>query len=138
VRYLEDQFLEVDGVRIWGSPWQPTFCNHAFNLDRGVAIRAKWDLIPEDLDILVTHGPPRGVLDRVGREHVGCADLAEVVTARRPRLHVFGHIHTGYGTAERNGTLFVNAAICKAHDNPANAPIVVDLDEEGARVVNAG
>lgn len=126
--YLQDQLAEVAGLRIWGSPWQPWFCAMAFNLRRGPEIRAKWDLIPERVDILVTHGPPAMICDRTATGgHVGCADLAAVVEQRRPRLHVFGHIHEGYGVVERSGTTYVNASICDVGYRPVNAPVVVRL-----------
>ncbi|HMY14685.1 MAG TPA: metallophosphatase domain-containing protein [Polyangium sp.] len=126
--YLLDSGVEIDGLRFWGSPWQPWFLDWAFNLPRGAALRAKWDLIPTDTDVLVTHGPPRGILDRTfADEAVGCDDLRDVVDRIRPRLHVFGHIHEGYGTVDLNGTKFVNASICTLSYAPTNPAVVVDL-----------
>src|SRR4030095_16002792 len=61
-RYLEDELIEVMGLRLYASPWQPRYFDWAFNLDRGAEIRRKWGLIPEGLDLLVTHGPPAGIL----------------------------------------------------------------------------
>ncbi len=138
--YLQDAGTTIGGKRFWGSPWQPWFLNYAFNLRRGEALRAKWDLIPEGTDVLITHGPPRGLRDRVegpvaqllGRmigqgPHAGCDDLREAVTRRRPALHVFGHIHEGYGREAIDGTVFVNAAVVDARYRPVNAPVVVEL-----------
>jgi predicted MPP superfamily phosphohydrolase len=126
--YLEDAETDFEGLRIWGSPWQPRFFDWAFNLDRGPAIRAKWDLIPAGIDILVTHGPPARILDRTaGEQDAGCADLREAVRRVRPRLHLFGHIHEGYGRLEEDGTTFVNASLCDLAYEPVNPPIVVDL-----------
>lgn len=126
--YLEDEETTVDGLRIWGSPWQPWFYDWAFNLQRGPEIAAKWALVPAGIDVLVTHGPPAGILDRTSRgDDVGCADLLATVQQRRPRLHVFGHIHEGYGTVERDGTRFVNASNCSERYHPVQKPIVVDL-----------
>jgi Icc-related predicted phosphoesterase len=125
--YLEDEGAEIGGLAIWGSPWQPWFFDWAFNLERGPAIRAKWDLIPAGTDILVTHGPPRGHGDRTRRgDLVGCEDLLHVVARIEPALHVFGHIHEGYGTTRSGSTLFVNASICDVSYRPVNAPVVVD------------
>lgn len=138
--YLEDAEAVVEGVRVWGSPWQPWFLSWAFNLRRGTPLRAKWDLIPPGIDVLVTHGPPHGVRDRVRglvargltlamghRPGVGCEELRRAVERVRPRLHVFGHIHEGYGREERGGTVFVNASACDESYRPVNPPIVVDV-----------
>ncbi len=127
--YLEDEGANLGGLRFWGSPWQPWFHDWAFNLDRGPAIRAKWDQIPAGLDVLVTHGPPLGHGDRVvGGDAVGCADLLDAVRRAGPRVHVFGHIHEGYGVTEADGTRFVNASTCDVRYRPVQAPIVLDLD----------
>ena len=76
--YLQDQEVTIDGVRFYGSPWQPWFYDWAFNLERGPKIRAKWDLIPEGIDILITHGPPYGIGDLTTRgDNAGCQDLLE-------------------------------------------------------------
>ena len=129
--YLRDSATTVDGVRFWGSPWQPWFFDWAFNLQRGEEIRAKWDLIPDDTDVLITHGPPLGVLDMTFRqEQVGCADLLEALERTEPCVHVFGHIHEGYGRVDDvrgHDTTFVNASICTLDYQPVNAPIIVDL-----------
>ena len=118
--YLEDQSVEVEGLRIYGSPWQPEFFSWAFNLRRGSEIRAKWDLIPKDTDVLITHGPPHGFCDRTPYARVGCQDLLETVRRVRPKVHVFGHIHEGYGMVECDGTIFMNASNCNEHYDPIN------------------
>jgi predicted phosphohydrolase len=126
--YLEDSLATVAGLRIWGSPWQPWFYDWAFNLPRGPEIAAKWARIPAGIDVLVTHGPPAGILDRTSRgEAVGCADLRAELGRIAPRLHVFGHVHEGWGTAEVDGIRFVNACNCSERYRPVQAPIVVDL-----------
>jgi len=126
--YLEDEEAEVSGLRVWGSPWQPWFYDWAFNLERGAPIRAKWDLIPEGIDVLVTHGPPLGHGDRTSRgEAVGCADLLDAVRRLGPRLHVFGHIHEGYGRTREGDTICVNASTCDVAYRPVNPPVVIDL-----------
>lgn len=139
--YLLDEATEIAGIRIWGSPWQPWFHDWAFNLPRGDALRAKWDLIPADTDVLITHGPPFGHLDGAARsvgdwfgdgdvvdvEHVGCEELRAALDRVRPRVHVFGHIHEAYGQDSLDGTLLVNASNCDADYAPVNPPIVVDL-----------
>jgi Icc-related predicted phosphoesterase len=126
--YLEDSGVSVDGVRFWGSPWQPRFFRWAFNRERGAELREKWDQVPSGVDVLITHGPPKGTLDRTWHgEDVGCEELATAVARVRPRLHVFGHIHEAYGRVERDGTVFVNAASVDGREKLCHAPIVVDL-----------
>jgi Icc-related predicted phosphoesterase len=102
ITYLRDTGVVIDGVRFWGSPWQPWFFDWAFNLHRGAEIAAKWALIPDDVQVLITHGPPHGILDVVARprgKHVGCEALRDRITALPAlRLHAFGHhIHEAYG-----------------------------------------
>jgi Icc-related predicted phosphoesterase len=112
VTYLNDSGTAIGGFKIWGSPIQPWFYDWAFNRRRGADIQRHWDLIPTDTDILITHGPPLGVLDKtVGGDLVGCADLIAKVQAVQPRLHVFGHIHEAHGQEVRGATTFVNAAV---------------------------
>jgi Icc-related predicted phosphoesterase len=130
--YLRDSSIEIDGLRIYGAPWQPTFCNWAFNVDRGAPIREKWAKIPENTDVLVTHGPPKGFGDRAypTGEMLGCLDLYERVQQVKPMLHVFGHIHGGYGIQEDEHTIYTNAAIMNEAYRPVNAPLVIDLKQK--------
>lgn len=127
--YLQDEAVEIEGLKIYGSPWQPWFCNWAFNLRRGQPLAEKWALIPDDTDILVTHGPPRrqGDLTHHG-ERVGCVDLMRRIREVRPRYHVFGHIHEGYGVTRDEHTTYVNACICTLDYHPTNPPIVFDVE----------
>ena len=131
IHYLQDSFVEIEGLKIYGSPWQPRFFDWAFNLMRGAEIGEKWKLIPEDTDVLITHGPPHGILDEVPRryfvENTGCEELMKRVKVVRPKLHVFGHIHCGYGATEKFGVRFINASNCDEEYNPTNAPIVFDF-----------
>jgi predicted phosphodiesterase len=106
--YLEDSEYELishsphsdsnHSFKVYGSPWQPEFCDWAFNVNRGPEIRRYWDKIPPDTDILITHGPPLGFGDLTADGfHCGCSDLLDVVQANPPRVHIFGHIHEAYG-----------------------------------------
>lgn len=144
VCYLEDSGINVDGLSIYGSPRQPEFMHWAFNVPRGQLSRY-WKQIPTDLDILVTHGPPHGILDqrvppgtrRVapwedeepfdGSDHVGDEELLVAVERTKPRVHVFGHIHSGYGKTQNSHTAFYNAALCDENYEPNNKPWVIDL-----------
>ena len=128
VTYLEDSGVEIDGVSFWGSPWQPAYNDWAFNLQRGAALARKWNLIPDETDVLITHGPPMTVLDEVpALGHLGCADLWKRVRELSPRVHAFGHIHEGSGTDIRDGIHFVNASICDGLYRPVNPARVVDV-----------
>jgi Icc-related predicted phosphoesterase len=133
VTYLQDSFVVIEGLKIYGSPWQPRFFDWAFNLDRGKEIARKWGMIPEDTDVLVTHGPPHGVLDMVSdiwtgkAEAVGCEELLPVVQHIKPRVHIFGHIHADYGQRTEGGTRFVNASNCNEQYQLVNPPIVFDV-----------
>ena len=129
VTYLQDKAVSLMGLRIYGSPWQPRFCDWAFNLDRGAPLRDIWARVPRNTDILVTHGPPCGIADLTDgdRRNVGCQDLLAAVQLVKPKLHVFGHIHYSYGIVEQNDTTFVNAAVCDEEFRPLNPPIVVDI-----------
>lgn len=126
--YLQDSSIEVEGLSIYGSPWQPRFFDWAFNVDRGPQMAAKWKLIPDRVDILITHGPPNGILDLTpAGDNAGCEELLKRVSHVRPRLHVFGHIHLGYGVADEFGVKFVNASNCDERYFPTNPPIVVEI-----------
>lgn len=126
--YLRDSSITIDGIKFYGSPWQPEFYNWAFNLPRGPALGAVWSKIPGDVDVLITHGPPHGVLDYVPRgERVGCEELLAAVIEKKPKYHIFGHIHEGYGVIERYGVVFCNASTCTRRYDATNAPHVFDL-----------
>lgn len=131
---LEHSAATVEGIRFFGSPYTPRFCNWAFNVDRGPALAALWSQIPDDTEVLLTHGPPAGILDQVeagwGRfDNVGCEDLARRIT-QLPRLRasIFGHLHLQGGRTEtHNGVQFVNAAVCTEDYHPENPIVCIDL-----------
>ena len=129
--YLEDEECIVQGgLRVYGSPWQPRFYDWAFNLDRGGPLLEKWQNVPGDgIDVLVTHGPPVGHGDECeSGARAGCVDLLrEIQTRIKPKAHVFGHIHEGYGVTTDGQTLYMNASTCNFHYMPFNAPLVLDL-----------
>jgi len=137
--YLQDEFVEVEGLKIYGSPWQPWFYNWAFNLQRGKEILAKWKKIPEDVDILLTHGPAFEILDSSPGVcgNVGCEDLLDEIKNRiKPKIHLCGHIHGGHGVERHGETVFVNASICTERYEPHQLPIVIDIKEDGEVVFN--
>jgi len=128
IYYLNDSGIEINKVKFWGSPIQPTFFNWAFNRERGAEIDQHWQKIPSDTDILITHGPPFGILDKtVGNLNVGCEMLRKKVDALQPKIHVFGHIHESRGILEQNNTTFINAATADIHYKMVNLPINVEI-----------
>lgn len=134
VHYLQDQGLYVGGVDnypglyIYGSPWSPKTLNPwAFDLDRRdmAMVRA---LIPDYTDILVTHGPPMGTLDRTdSNEQAGDGALLDKIKEIKPLMNVFGHIHEGYGSVKKGDTIFVNAAFVDVTYHPKNEPIEMEI-----------
>jgi Icc-related predicted phosphoesterase len=132
VIYLEDSEVIIDGVKFWGSPVSPWFHDWAFNRQRGDEIREYWYKIPLDTDVLITHTPPKGYGDYTLRTHdnVGCWDLFDIVTSQvKPKIHVFGHIHEGYGVDKNETTTFINASSVDFMYNPGNPPIVLSYEQ---------
>lgn len=123
---LNDSGITIEGIKIYGSAVQPFFHNWAFNRYRGDDIKQHWDLIPEDTEILITHGPPQGILDvvtdRTGIpiERVGCWDLMHKILKTQVSLHVFGHIHEDRGVKYTGPTTFVNASCLDRMYMPAS------------------
>ena len=137
VTYLQDN-LEVIGedyetpVKVYGSPWQPEFYNWAFNLPKnGEELKEVWDMIPEGIDILITHGPAWGVLDNVEGNrnvHLGCELLAEKIKQIKPKIHICGHIHTGHGHYFDGHTHYFNASVLNEQYFYSNTPWNIDWD----------
>ncbi len=147
VKYLCDSGTEFQGFKIWGSPWTSTFpgmnphCN-AFTFDTERELEKKWDLIPDDTQILITHSPGWNIHDRIKNPHdgedsrKGSFSLCErIINLKNLRLHVCGHIHEGYGELQfyvpdrdYNNTFLVNASHVNEHYEPVNAPIRIDTN----------
>jgi Icc-related predicted phosphoesterase len=128
IHYLNDSGIAIDGVQFWGSPVTPFFHNWAFNRQRGSALRKHWDMVPEGTDVLITHGPPFGILDQVlnGRNN-GDKDLLPCLERVQPKVHLFGHIHESYGKYQRNGTRFFNCSQLNESYELVNKPFVVEV-----------
>lgn len=132
--YLCDSGIEFEGLKIWGSPWTTTFpginphcC--AFTVDTDEQLAEKWELIPNDIDILITHGPSFGNFDITTRgDFVGSLSLWMKMLLVRPKLHVFGHIHESYGYADHtNGIKLVNASLVNEQYKAVNKPVRITL-----------
>jgi len=140
ITYLQDERLDLwdeedQQTVIYGTPWQPWFYSWAFNLPKGgPGLMSKWEAIPADTDILITHGPPQEILDVSGPPYneplLGCALLRERVDVVKPKIHVFGHIHGSYGYKFLNGTHFFNASILNEEYKYTNKPVTFDWDPE--------
>ena len=138
ITYLQDSWVEVgddnEKCKIYGSPWQPWFYDWAFNLQRnGIGLAGKWEAIPEDTDIVVTHGPAYGMVDTVaGRQYdnLGCELLRERLDLIKPSIHTCGHIHTGYGHTLNEGTHYFNAAVLDERYEYEQKPKTFDWDKE--------
>ena len=127
-KQLNGNGAEVDGFKLWGSPMAPRFHGWAFGLEAYETFRY-WRHIPENTDVLITHGPPRGIMDQNGiGEHCGCPNLTERVQQITTRVHVFGHIHTQYGVEERDGTRYVNASVLDDRYELVREAIVLEVD----------
>ncbi|KRW98648.1 hypothetical protein PPERSA_00236 [Pseudocohnilembus persalinus] len=114
--YLEDDFVEIEGIKIYGSPWTPES-------------EKIWNKIPDNTDILITHGPPKYILDKIKNFkeqeiNVGCQILKQQIDRVQPKFHLFGHIHDTYGVEKEKNTFFVNASICDEEYKPINKPVV--------------
>lgn len=135
--YLYDSGTEFEGLKIWGSPWTLKFPRMnpkcmAFTVDTEEQLKEKWDMIPDDIDILITHSPPHGILDKCPNGNVGSKSLSQNIEKLKPKLHVFGHIHECGGSKvlyKHNGpnTWCVNASIVNERYEHVNKPIRMKL-----------
>lgn len=135
--YLENSSVNIEGHKIYGSPITPFFYDWAFNRHRGAEIKPYWDKIDEDTEVLITHGPPKGVLDYVhggsrqvynDSDNVGCADLSNRINElKNLKVHIFGHIHDQYGDETINGVRYLNASFLNDRYEPAHRPHIFEL-----------
>lgn len=126
---LNDESYEFEGVKFWGSPITPTFYHWAFNRDPGSSIIKHWDLIPL-CDVLITHGPPYGILDKTkSGDHAGCRDLLSYIEKLRPCLSLFGHIHEEGSKTHYDGhTLYSNGSLMNYNYKFVNNPVEIELE----------
>jgi Icc-related predicted phosphoesterase len=125
IHYLEDSMITIEGIRIYGMPWTPWFYGDywAFNL-KSEEMAEKVDLIP-NCDVLVTHGPPKYILDKVKSDkiHVGCEHLTNKIKLMQPTLSVFGHIHEGHGKEMLASTECYNVSYLDENYKVKNQPV---------------
>lgn len=127
--YLHDEGVTIDGIKFWGSPVQPEFHGWAFQLARGEPLKKHWSKVPEGIDVLITHGPPKDIMDMNEYDtRFGDEDLLNRVLEVKPQIHCFGHAHHGHGEVWKDDIRFINAAIMTEEYKPLNKPIVVDIE----------
>ncbi len=127
ILYLQDRLVNVEGINIYGTPYQPILRDWAFNLpSEGEELKSKWDAIPENTDILITHSPPYRVLDKSKTGNIGSETLLNRVKDVKPKIHAFGHIHECPGSIQIDATLFINAVQLDRKYNVLNKPITID------------
>ena len=147
--YIQDQLVDIEGVKVYGTPWRPKrgcfYRSEAFGYDVHHIREDKWSFIPESIDLLLSHCPPYSIRDYSIRhgDRVGCSALLdEIVTRVKPRIHLFGHVHDCHGASlyksEENAQLgepsssstpsrdilFVNVAIDRGRT--LSEPVVID------------
>lgn len=125
VKVLIDRAITIDGVKFYGTPWVPNLEGWAFYGDH-ITLVSRFHHIPDDVQVLITHGPPDGLLDK-GTHHYGSKELASrVAELQHLKLHCFGHIHESYGRVD-NGHVSINAASCDIQYQAVNAPMEIEL-----------
>jgi Icc-related predicted phosphoesterase len=143
--YLCDSGTEFEGLKIWGSPWTKTFSGmnekcKAFTCESEMELSKKWETIPDNVDILVTHSPPFGMLDCVQNmttgknENVGSKSLLKCIEKLLPKMTIFGHIHEHGGKQidysynySKSNTLYINASHVNEFYQPVNKPVRIIL-----------
>ncbi|MBD3612812.1 MAG: metallophosphoesterase [Hydrogenovibrio crunogenus] len=132
---LINESVEIDGIKFWGSPYTPWFHDWGFQLHQHEA-ETLWPKIPDDVDVLITHGPAKGILDDLYAENkedprissVGCPFLLKRINELDTlKAHLFGHIHGGYGRSEQNGYVALNSAIMNERYAPDNLPQYLEI-----------
>lgn len=111
--YLQDDMIEIEGIKIYGTPWTPQFMDWAFMLPSS-KLKEKFSLIPNNIDIFLSHGPCFGLGDQNwSGKPLGCKNLLQAMKRIKPKYHIFGHIHSGKERVTTlDNTIHINASIC--------------------------
>ena len=129
--YLQDSGIELMGLKIWGSPWTLPYMGWAFNAPKEI-IKDYWNIIPDDTDIILLHGPPYKIFDKVEHDnftkHIGSKSLLKRIKEIKPKLVVFAHNHNEYGILEKDGTTFVNCTLLDEDYKMTKKPIYIDYE----------
>lgn len=135
VYFIDEGLIEIEGLKIWGSAITPWFYDWAWNRHRGNEIKQHWNKIPANIDIVITHGPVYGILDKTPDTydrpgtHVGCEELLLKLQELKPKIHICGHIHDGYGNHKTDATEFYNVSICDERYRPSNKPTIIKINK---------
>lgn len=127
--YLKDSSIEIDGKIFYGSPVTPFFHNWAFNVWPKDLAKV-WETLPEKIDVLITHGPPYGVLDKcISGDVVGDPFLLDKIKQIKPIIHCFGHIHESYGFKKIDNldTIFINSSVLNEKYQVKNKPVIINI-----------
>ena len=128
INLLIDEEIEVNGLKIYGTPWSPFFNNWAFMLNEE-ELKNKFRHIPSNLDILITHTPPKGILDN----NLGSNALLERVNEIKPKINIFGHIHEGYGKFENKDTKFYNVSVVNDKYKLVNKITIINMENKNSK-----
>lgn len=130
---LINDSITIEGIEFYGSPVTPFFNNWAWN-EFSQGLMRTWKVIPDTTNILITHGPPYGILDTsyvAKGQKLGCAFLRDEIKDRvKPRVHIFGHIHDSHGIFSDGTTDYYNASICTEEYSPDNPVTIIEVDNE--------
>ncbi len=127
ITYLRNSGVELNGIKFWGSPTTPDFEDWAFGKHRKEMER-HWKFIPKEIDVLITHTPPLGILD-ASRSFaaLGCEYLLQKVKVLKPKFYIFGHVHNSFGILESDGITFINASSIHSQLGIINKPIEIEI-----------
>lgn len=130
---LQDQTLEIGGLKFHGAPWVPELTQWA-HFRTAEELQRAWARVPEDVDVLITHTPPRGICDSNSRgKSCGCEWLHQRVMTVRPQVHCFGHIHASAGVQRHADTVFVNGSVVNSRYEVCRGPVVLDIEPRRTR-----
>jgi len=130
VKCLHNTEYTIDGIKFFGSSFTPTFGNWAF-MQNNDQRKQYWKNAPSNVDVLVTHGPPSGILsNNIEGEDCGCPYLRDYILRHRPRIHCFGHIHEASGVQVDKdlGVTYVNASLLNEKYKMVNKPIIQEIE----------
>lgn len=139
VTYLQNDGITIDGIKFWGRPYTPRFNDWFWMADPGSPkMLSSLDIIPKDTDVLITHGPPYGILDTTnGNQHVGCKDMRDWLEDGnpKPKLILCGHIHNGRGVYQYGDTTIVNCAVLNDWYRWGGNPMLIDFDGKTVKII---